>query len=110
PRQVDVRKPTWTSSSFLLYTGGLIVLGSAIAAIGYLASQYGQGALVAWTLLPLGVLGAIAFWFRRRGEWIAGGLFAFATVSMWVALWGEMFDWWGWTPADSSSGPFDGFN
>jgi len=30
---VQVPKPTWTSSSFLLYAGGLTVLGSAIARV-----------------------------------------------------------------------------
>ena len=106
---MDVRKPIWTSSSFLLYTGGFVVLFSAIGALFYLATQYGQGALVAWTLLPLGVLLAIALALQRRGWWIAAGVFAFAAVSMWGTLWGEMFKWWGWTPSNSS-GPFDGFN
>ena len=55
-----VRKPIWTSSSFLLYTGGFIVLFSATGALFYLATQYGQGALVAWTLIPLVVLVALA--------------------------------------------------
>jgi hypothetical protein len=107
---VEVRKPTWTSSSFLLYAGGFLVLFSAVGALVYLSTQYGQGALVAWTLLPLGVLLAVALWFRRRDRWIAAGVFAVAAVSMWTTLWGELFDWWGWTPSDNSSGPFDGFN
>ena len=106
---MDVRKPIWTSSSFLLYTGGFIVLFSAAGSLAYLGTQYGQAALVAWTLLPLGVLLALALGFQRRGWWIAAGVFAFATVSIWGTFWGEVFDWWGWTPG-SSSGPFDGFN
>src|SRR4051812_36437229 len=106
---VVVRKPIWTSSSFLLYTGGFIVLFSAAGALVYLSTQYGQGALVAWTLIPLGVLLALALGFQRRGWWIAAGVFAFATVSIWGTFWGEMFEWWGWTPS-GSSGPFDGFN
>ena len=106
---MNVTKPTWTSSSFLLYAGGFTVLGAAIGALGYLSTQYGQGALVAWTLLPLGVLLAVALWLHRRDRWIAAGLFAVAAVSMWTALWGEMFDWWGWTP-NGSNGPFDGLN
>jgi hypothetical protein len=106
---VEVRKPIWTSSSFLLYTGGFIVLFSAVGALVYLSTQYGQGALVAWTLIPLGVLLALALVFQRRGWWIAAGVFAFGTVSTWGTFWGEMFQWWGWTP-DGSGGPFDGFN
>jgi hypothetical protein len=106
---VEVRKPIWTSSSFLLYTGGFVVLFSAIGALVYLSTQYGQGALVAWTLLPLAVLLAVALAFQRRGWWIAAGVFAFAAVTMWGTLWGELFDWWGWTNSNSN-GPFDGFN
>jgi hypothetical protein len=106
---MEVRKPIWTTSSFLLYVGGFIVLFSAAGSLAYLGTRYGQGALVAWTLLPLGVLLALALGFQRRGWWIAAGVFAFSTVSIWGTFWGEVFDWWGWTPG-SSSGPFDGFN
>jgi hypothetical protein len=106
---VEVRKPTWTSSSFLLYAGGLIVLVSALGALVYLSTQYGKGALVAWTLLPLGVLLAVALRFERRGRWIAAGVFAFSTVFVWIVFWGAVFNWWGWTPSDTA-GPFDGFN
>ena len=36
-----VPKPTWTSASFLLYAGGLTVLGSALGALAFLSSEYG---------------------------------------------------------------------
>lgn len=104
-----MRKPTWTSSSFLLYLGGFIVLASAGGSLAYLATEYGQGALVAWTVLPLAVLLAVSLVFRRRDQWIAAGIFAVATVSIWTVLWGEMFDWWGWTRS-GIAGPFDGLN
>jgi hypothetical protein len=107
---VEVRKPIWTSSSFLLYTGGFTVLASAIGALAYLSTQYGQGALVAWTLLPLAVLLAVALAFHRRGRWIAAGVFAVGAVSLWTAFWGELFSWWGWTPSGETNGPYDGFN
>jgi hypothetical protein len=104
-----VPKPTWTSASFLLYAGGLTVLGSAIGALSYLSSQYGKGAFVAWTLLPLFVLLAVALAFRRRGEWIAAGLFAFATVGMWIAFSASLLNWWGWLPKDQTD-PFKGWH
>jgi hypothetical protein len=106
---VGVRKPIWTSSSFLLYTGGLTVFAGALGAVVYLATQFSQGATVAWTLLPLCVLAAVALGLRRRGHWLAAGVFAVGSVSLWATFWGELFQWWGWTPA-STSGPFDGFN
>ena len=99
----DVRKPQWTSSSFLLYTGGLIVLGSALAALSYLSGQYGSGAYAAWTLLPLIVLYTISFVFLGRGQWIAAGIFAVAGLSMWTAFVVAVLDWWGWLGARTTS-------
>ena len=105
---MEIGKPTWTSSSFLLYTGGFTVLLAADGALAYLSTQDGKGALVAWTLLPLAVLSALALALRGR-SWIAAGVFAVNAVVVWGVFWGEVFDWFGWTPA-RSSGPFDGFN
>jgi hypothetical protein len=104
-----VRKPTWTSSSFLLYAGGLTVFFSANGALGFLAGEYSKGALVAWTLLQLVVLFAVAQWFKRRGEWIAAGLFAVAAVGMWIAFSGTLLNWWGWLPDDQND-PFSGWH
>ena len=78
-----MRKPVWKTSSFLAYTGGLTVLGAAVAALGYLSGQYGKGALTAWALLVLVVLWVIAEGFRLGGRWVAAGIFAFASVIAW---------------------------
>jgi hypothetical protein len=107
---VSVPKPSWTSASFLLYVGGLTVLSSASASLGYLASQYSKGALTAWTLLLLAVLFAVALMLRRRGAWIAAGVFAFATVAMWAGFLGVLFTWWGWDSNSGSNNAFDGWN
>ena len=106
---MSVPKPTWTSASFLLYVGGLTVLISAVASLGYLATQYGKGARTAWALLLLAVLFVVALMLRRRGAWMAAGLFAFATVAMWAAFLGVLFTWWGWN-ANAGSNAFDGWN
>ncbi|MDX6486867.1 MAG: hypothetical protein QOF43_2020 [Gaiellaceae bacterium] len=106
---MDVPKPVWTTSSFLLYVGGFTVLGATIAGLAILANDYSKGAFVAWILLPLAVLLAIALAFRRRGEWIAAGLFAFAAVAMAVSFAGSLLDWWGWLPANQDS-PYQGWN
>ena len=99
-------KPIWTSSTFLIYTGGLTVLGGAIAALSYLSSQYsggGQGS--AWTLLILVILYAVAHAFRVRGRPIAAGIFAFASVIAWALFVAVVFSWFGWT--NGSFGSFD---
>jgi hypothetical protein len=37
-------KPVWTTSSFLVYAGGLTVLFAAIGALSYLSGQFGAAA------------------------------------------------------------------
>ena len=39
-----VPKPRWTTASYLIYAGGLTVLGAALGALAYLSSQYGDAA------------------------------------------------------------------
>jgi len=56
------------------------------------------------------VLFAVALTLRRRGAWIAAGVFAFATIAMWAAFLGILFTWWGWDSNSGSSNAFDGWN
>ena len=107
---MDVLKPRWTSASFLLYAGGLTVLGSAVGALVYLSRSYGDGALVLWTLLVLAVLYALAHAFRIRDRWIAAGVFAFASVIAWAAFIYALWVWFGWLHSTSFSHPFEGFS
>jgi hypothetical protein len=91
-------KPIWTSSTFLVYTGGLTVLGGGIGALGYLSTQYpGNGQGAAWSLLILVILYAIAHALRRRDRPIAAGIFAFGSVIAWAIFVAVLFTWWGWT-------------
>lgn len=91
-------KPIWTSSTFLVYTGGLIVLFAGVGALEYLATQYrGGGAQTAWSLLIFLVLYAIAVVLLLAGRPIAAGIFAFSSVIAWGILVGVAFTWWGWT-------------
>lgn len=94
-REID---PIWTSSSFLVYVGGLTVLGGGIGALGYLSTQYsGHGQGTAWTLLILVILYAIAHALRIRNRPLAAGIFAFASVIVWIIFVAVLFEWWGWT-------------
>jgi hypothetical protein len=106
---VEVRKPIWTSSSFLLYAGGFAVLVAALGSLAYLSSSYGKGALVAWSLLPLFVLLAVARALRSRGVWVAAGVFAFTWVGAWIAFLALLFSWWGWTD-NTAHGFFRGWH
>ena len=108
---MDERKPVWTTSSFLIYTGGLVVLGSALGALGYLAGSNGRAAFAGWSLLVLAVLYAIAHALKRRGRWLAAGIFAFASVIAWAVFVGSLWVWFGWfSIRDATTLPFHGFS
>lgn len=104
----EQRKPVWKTSSFLVYTGGLTVLGAAIASLSYLSGHYGSGALTGWAALVLVVLYGIAHRFKRQGRWVAAGIFAFASVIAWAAFLGIAWHWFGWL--SSSAGSFKDFS
>ena len=90
-------KPVWTTSSFLVYVGGLTVLVGGLTALGYLTTQYsGGGARAAWALLILCGLLLLAESCRRAGTWVAAGIFGFATVIAWGFFLGLVWDWFGW--------------
>lgn len=91
-------KPIWTSSTLLVYTGGLTVLGGGIGALFYLSTQYpGAGEGTGWALLVLAILYVIAHALRRRDRPMAAGIFAFASVIAWAVFVAVLFKWWGWS-------------
>jgi hypothetical protein len=89
-------KPIWTSATFLVYAGGLTVLLGGVAALAYLAANYGSGAEAGWAFLILVVLYVIAHALRARQRPIAAGIFAFAAVIAWAVFLVYLFQWWGW--------------
>jgi len=103
-------KPTWTTASFLLYSGGLTVLFAGLGALAYLSTQYGKAAYAGWAALVLVVLYALAHAFKRRDRWIAAGVFAYASVIAWSAFLGALWSWFGWLGRASSGSLFGGFS
>ena len=90
-------KPVWNSSSFLIYAGGLTVLGGAMLALTYLSTQFlGAGQGTAWSLLVFVILSAIARGFRRADRWLVAGIFAFTSVLAWGFFVAVTLKWWGW--------------
>ena len=106
---MDEQKPVWTTSSFLLYGGGLTVLGAALGALGYLGGQYHHAAYTGWAALIFVVLSALAEGFHRRGRWVAAGIFVFASLIAWVALLAACWTWFGWLHS-GSFGSIRGFS
>ena len=99
-------KPQWTTASFLLYAGGLTVLGAAVAALSYLAGSYGDAAFAGWAALVFAVLYGKADAWRRRDRWVAAGIFAFASVIAWAVFVGALWSWFGWLHSSTSFGHF----
>jgi hypothetical protein len=104
---MQVLKPTWTSWSLLVYTGGLTVLGAAVAALAYLSGNYGDFAYVGWSLLVLAVILFVARQLRRDHR-VAAGVFAFVAVPLFAAFLAALWSWWGWSLHSGS--PVSGFH
>ena len=102
-------KPRWSTSSYLLYAGGLTVLAAGLAALAYLSTQYGAAAYAGWSALVLVVLYGIAHSFKRRDRWVAAGIFAFASVIAWGTFVSALWVWFGWLNSTSSTS-FAGFS
>jgi hypothetical protein len=104
-------KPRWTTASYLIYAGGLTVLGATLGALGYLSRQYGDGAYAGWALLVLAVISSIALGFKQQGRWLAAGIFGYASVIAWASFVGALWTWFGWLHSGTTSGsPFAGFS
>jgi hypothetical protein len=95
-------KPFWNSSSFLIYIGGLTVLGGAGAGLAYLGSQYHSAAMAGWSLLYLGTVYALAHLLFMRDRWIPAGILAFVSVILWAVFLVYLFDSWGWNGVSGS--------
>ena len=101
-------RPSWSSWSFLLYAGGLTVLGAALGWLAYLSSRYGAAAYAGWALLVLVLLKVAALSLRRRHR-IVAGVFAFSTVVVFGVFVAALWTWFGWLDVSRSS-PFAGFH
>jgi hypothetical protein len=103
---MEIIKPRWSSSSFLVYAGVLTVGSAALDALVYLSSQYGDAAYAAWSLFILVVLLVLAHVWRDRSA-LTAGVFAFVAVGAFGGLVGALWNWFGWGVGGS---PFGGFN
>jgi hypothetical protein len=101
-----IRAP-WTSASFLVYTGALTVLLSAVWLDSILSDDYRAAAFTGWSALVLGCAAVVAFGFRRAERPLLAGLFAFVSVGLFAVFVGALEDWFGWLSHDS---PLHGFH
>jgi hypothetical protein len=101
-----IRAP-WTSASFLVYTGALTVLASALWLDSILSGDYASAAFAGWAALVFVCARFVAFSFRRAKRPLLAGLFAFVSVGLFAVFVGAVEDWWGWLSHDS---PLHGFH
>ncbi len=107
-RHVEPILPRWASWTFLLYAGGLTILGAALAALSTLADEHGDAAFVGYALVFYVAAAAVAVLLRRDGGHpIAAGIAAVISVVLFAGLVGSLFTWAGWL----DDGPaFHGFD
>jgi hypothetical protein len=104
---VDVVRASWTSASFLAYTGALTVLASAVWLDSTLSDQYSDAAFAGWAALVLLGAAVCAAAFRSRGRELLAGLFAFVSVALFAVFIAALEAWFGWLTHDS---PLHGFH
>jgi hypothetical protein len=106
---MNVIRPRWAPWSYLLYAGGFVLLGAAVALLGFFSSHYGA---FKYAVLSFVVFAGFAFVARslRRdgGHPIAAGLFAFTSVTLFGAFLLALYSWFGWL--DFGTSAFAGFN
>ena len=75
-------RPAWSSSSFLAYTGALIVLLALVVLLGDLGDSQGSWALTGWSALVLAILLLLTARFEREGRRLLTGLTAFVAIAI----------------------------
>ena len=103
---MDIVRARWSSYSFLVYTGALVVLASAIGLLATLGSDYSEGAFFGWSALVLAVVSVATLAIERTGHRLTAGLFAFVTVGVFAVFAGSFLDLIGLLDEE----PFGGFD
>ena len=101
-------RASWSSASFLLYAGGIVILLATGALLGTLGSDYGDAAFAGWSILVFVVLGDLAVGARFTGRPRTAGLFALSAVVALAVVVGALEEWAGWLA--HTDAPFEGFH
>jgi hypothetical protein len=105
---VSAVRAAWSSASFLLYTGGIVLAFVVVWQFGALAGEWGDFGLTAWSALVAAALAAAAALAQRAGEPVLAGLLAFSAVVAFGLFVGALEDWIGLLD-DFDDSPFRGF-
>jgi hypothetical protein len=101
-------RASWSSASFLLYAGGLVILLATGGLLTSLAGDYGDPAFLGWSVLVFVFLLDLAVAARFVGRPRTAGLFAVSAVIALAAVVGAFEEWAGWLAHTDS--PFEGFH
>jgi hypothetical protein len=107
---MDAIRPRWAAWSYLIYAGGFVLLGAAVALLSFFSGHYVNGKVA---ILSFVVFFGFAFvaraLHRDGGHPIAAGIFAYVSVTLFGAFLGALWNWFGWLGGGTSSSPFGGF-
>jgi hypothetical protein len=106
---VEIVEPRWAGWSFLLYAGGLTILGATLAALSTVSDDHGHAALAGWALVLFAASAAVALLLRRDAQHpVAAGIAAVIAVSLFTVFVGSLLSWAGWL--DDGDALFRGFD
>ena len=94
------------TGSFLAYGGALTALIAAVAWLGVISDDHGQGAFAGWSVLFWALAEVLAFALLGRGHRVLAGLFGFVGLGLFALMIGAFFSWFGWLPHDKPLGGF----
>jgi hypothetical protein len=107
-RPVNPILPRWASWTFLLYAGGLTILGSSLALLSEVSDEHGDAAFTGWALLLFVATAAVALYLRRDGGHpIAAGIAAVIAVGLFASFVGALYEWTGWLDEGPAFRGFD---
>jgi hypothetical protein len=105
---MEAIRPRWAAWSYLLYAGGFVLLGAALALLSFFSTHYVHGKVVVLSFIVFVGFAFVARALRRDGSHpIAAGIFAYVTVNVFAVFVGALWTWFGWL--GSASSPFSGF-
>jgi hypothetical protein len=103
---VAVHRAPWMTGSFLAYTGALTALVAAVAWLGVISDDHGQGTFAGWSVLFWALAEVLAFALLGRGHRVLAGLFGVVGLGLFALMIGAFFSWFGWLPHDKPLGGF----
>lgn len=82
----DAIRPRWSSESFLVYAGSVVMLAATATLLAILGEDHGNAALVGYSAIALAAALGLALALERTGRDVAAGVLAFLAVVFFAAF------------------------